>query len=238
MTLENKRIVVIGGSSGIGLATAKACLQAGAKVVIASRSNNKLKQANESLNNEASCHAVDLLDNQSIEQLFVHTGNFDHLQIPASEVMFGDLDSLSEQDARRSFDSKFWGVYNAILAARQYLNKNSSITLYSGAASQRPNNHSVMLGALNGAVEHLSKGLAIALAPIRVNVISPGITMTPLFENLGQDIIDDTLKTYAPNMIVKRYATADEIAEAALFLMNNAFTTGSKIQIDGGLSIK
>ena len=125
----------------------------------------------------------------------------------------------------------------AIKHARKTLSKEGSITLYSGAASQRPNKDSVILTALNSAVEGLARALSIALTPIRVNVISPGITMTPLFENMGQEVVKQILDAYKATLLVKRYATADEIAKTAIYLMSNDYVTGSLQMVDGGMSV-
>lgn len=237
MSLKGKKILIIGGSSGIGLAIAKQSLECGAQVTIASRSKDKLDKANNELNNAAQTHVVDLTDDASIQSLFDTVGSIDHLQITGSEVSFGELDTLSIDDARRSFDSKFWGAYTAVKIGHHQISKKGSITLFSGAASQKPNKSSVALTSLNSAVEGLGRALSIALAPVRVNVISPGITMTPLFEAMGQQVIDQVLDTYSPSLLVKRYATADEVAKTAIYLMNNDYATGNVEMISGGLSV-
>lgn len=237
MSLHEKKVVIIGGSSGIGLATASAALDHGANVIIASRSEQKLKAANQTLANKAETAIVDTTCEASLRHLFDSIGAYDHLQLPGSVVHFGDLNSLSMADARASFDSKFWGVLSAIQYGQQRIADNGSITLYSGAASQRASSDSFIVTAVNSAIEGLCKSLAISLSPVRVNVISPGLIMTPIFENLGQQVIDEVFATYEPQMLVKRYGKAEEVAAAALFLMTNHFTTGSRLQIDGGLSI-
>ncbi|MDF1796716.1 MAG: SDR family oxidoreductase [Coxiellaceae bacterium] len=237
MSLEGKKIVIIGGSSGIGLAIAEACIEQGAEVIIASRNKQKLAKANITLNNAAKTYAVDLTDESSIKSLFKSIGPIDHLQITGSEVSFGELDTLSVEDAKNSFDSKFWGAYQAVKIGHKQISPEGSITLYSGGASQRPNKSSVALTSLNSAVEGLGRALAISLSPIRVNVISPGITMTPLFENMGKDVIDQVFDTYSPQLLVKRYAEASEVAKTATYLMNNAYVTGAIELVNGGLSV-
>ncbi|MDF1655373.1 MAG: SDR family oxidoreductase [Coxiellaceae bacterium] len=237
MSLEGKKVVIIGGSSGIGLAIAQASLDKGAKVIIASRNKEKLAKANATLNNAAQTYAVDLTDEDSIKSLFKTVGQIDHLQITGSEVSFGELDTLSIEEARRSFDSKFWGAYTAIKIGHHQVSPEGSITLYSGGASQRPNKSSVALTSLNAAVEGLGRALSIALTPVRVNVVSPGITMTPLFEEMGQEVIDQVLETYGPQLLVKRYAEAAEIAKTATYLMENDYITGNVEMVNGGLSV-
>jgi NAD(P)-dependent dehydrogenase (short-subunit alcohol dehydrogenase family) len=237
MQFKDKKIVIIGGSSGIGFAIAKAAIHDGANVIIASRSAAKLAKAKAALNNAVETYQLDLLQEKSIKAFFEHVGPFDHLQLPGSEVRFGNIDSLSTEDAKYSFDSKFWGPYEAIKLARKFLSKSGSITLYSGAASQKPTKDSTILTALNAAVEALSRALAIALVPIRVNVISPGITMTPLFEDMGKEQVEKIFEAYKPSLLVERFATADEIAKTAIYLMSNDYVTGSLNLVDGGMSV-
>lgn len=237
MLLKDKKIIIIGGSSGIGFAIAKAAINEGAKVIIASRSTDKLAKAKAELNNALETYQLDLLREETIKSFFEKVESFDHLQLPGSEVKFGNLDTLSIDDAKYSFDSKFWGPYIAIKYARQYLSKNGSITLYSGAASQKPTKDSTILTALNASVEALSRALAIALVPIRVNVISPGITMTPLFEDMGEAKVKQIFETYKENLLVKRFGTADEVAKTAIYLMSNDYVTGALHMVDGGMSI-
>lgn len=237
MQFKDKKIVIIGGSSGIGFSIAQAAVKEGAKVIMASRSVDKLQKAKQALSNTVETYQVDLLKEESIQSLFESIKHFDHLQLPGSEVRFGNLDTLSIDDAKYSFDSKFWGVYIAIKHARNYLSQEGSITLYSGAASQRPTKDSTILTALNSAVEGLSRALAISLSPIRVNVISPGITMTPLFQDMGQEAIQSVFESYQNTLLVKRYANPDEVAKTAMYLMANDYVTGTISMVDGGMSV-
>lgn len=237
MLLEGKKIIIIGGSSGIGFAVASAAVDAGAKVIIASRSADKLAKAKSKLKDAVETYSLDLLQEKSIQSFFEAIGSFDHLQLPGSEVRFGNLDNLSIEDAKYSFESKFWGPYIAIKYAHHYLSKKGSITLYSGAASQKPTRESTILTPLNAAVEGLSRALAIALVPIRVNVISPGITMTPLFEDMGKDQVKKIFETYKDSLLIQRFATSEEVAQTAIYLMSNDYVTGSLNMVDGGLSV-
>lgn len=237
MLFKDKKIIIIGGSSGIGFAIAKAAVQEGAKVIIASRSREKLIKAKTQLKNTVETHQLDLLKEETVKAFFEKIGSFDHLQLPGSEVKFGNINTLPIEEAKSSFDSKFWGPYTAVKYALKNISTKGSITLYSGAASQKPTKDSTILTALNAAVEALSRALAVALAPIRVNAISPGITMTPLFENMGEDQIKRVFNTYKPSLLIQRFATADEIAKTAIYLMSNDYVTGALHMVDGGMSV-
>lgn len=111
MNVKDKKIVIVGGSSGIGFAIAKAALEANAKVVIVSRNIDKLHQAKKRLNDQVEIYAADMRDFLQVEKLFEKIGHFDHLQITASEISFGDFESLSIGDAKSAFENKFWGPY-------------------------------------------------------------------------------------------------------------------------------
>ncbi len=241
MKFKNKKIIVIGGSSGIGFAIAKAVLEEGAEVVIVSRNGDKLANAKARLNNSVETLVADTRDLQQLEQLFATIGSFDHLQIPASEINFGDFDSLPIPDAKAMFESKFWGPYQAAKAALPYLNKTGSITFYSGAYSQMPRTPGASVAAaINSAVEGLSRALATELAPIRVNTITPGIVDTELFANWGMDQTQRTsfFNEITAGQVIKRAAQPDEIAKAALYLMDNTYSTGNTLFVDGGLTFR
>lgn len=235
--LTKQKIIIIGGSSGIGLAVAEAALNANAHVIIASRSEKKLAAAKKSLNNAVDTFVVDTQQPSTLEALFKSVGKFDHLQLPGSEVHGGNFQNLSMEDARASFESKFWGVYSAIKLAVPHINPQGSITLYSGTATQKPLKDSYfILTALNSAVEGLTRSLAVSLETIRVNAISPGLTLTPIFSQLPQTQQDEILNSLKPNLLIKRYGKPEEVAQAALYLMTNNYMTGQVLTIDGGMT--
>ena len=236
--LENKTVLIVGGSSGIGLGIAKAALEAKANVMIASRSQKKLDQALTDLNHErAKAFSVDLMDGSSIAQLFDVVGRIDHLLIPASEVVFEPFESISIDAAKRSFDSKFWGPFNIVRAALPNMNQSGSITLFSGVAGQKPAKGTEVVTAINNAIDGLAKALAISLSPIRVNSISPGLIDTPVYKNYDKKVMDEIFDNFSKQLLIKRYGRAEEVASTAMYLMTNDYVTGTTQMIDGGRDV-
>ena len=241
MNFKDKKIVIVGGSSGIGFAIAQAALEANANVVIVSRSADKLNKAKQRLKNLVETFTADIRDFSQLEQLFEKIGRFDHLQITASEISFGDFETLSISDAKGAFENKFWGPYQTAKAALPYLSQQGSITFYSGAYSQLPKTPGAsVIAAVNSAVEGLSRALAVELAPIRVNTITPGIVDTELFTTLGMD--DEQRSSFfneiTAGQVIKRPAQPGEIAQTALYLMENMYSTGNTLFVDGGLTFR
>lgn len=174
ISLKNQRVVIIGGSSGIGLATAKQAVDQGAKVIIAGRSQDKLAKAQQFLGLDSTeIHSLDNQNEEDLKSFFEKIGNFDHLFTPGASYVRGPITS-SLEIAHSCFNAKFWPQYNAVKYAIPYINPKGSIVLMSGAFSQRPLADGASYAACNGAIESLGKALAVELAPIRVNVISQG----------------------------------------------------------------
>jgi len=241
MNLTNQAIVIIGGSSGIGFATAKTAFEEGAKVVIISRNPDKLKQAKELLNHAVETYTCDMRDEHQLQTVFANIGSFDHLQLPGSEIQFGQFDQLSIDDAKNMFDSKFWGPYRAAKAALPFISQSGSITFYSGAYSQLPKTPGASVAAaINSAIEGLARALAVELAPIRVNTITPGVVDTELFTNLGMDQTQRTafFSEVTKGQPIKRAAYPEEIALTAIYLMKNSYSTANTLFIDGGLTFR
>lgn len=231
-----KSVLVVGGSSGIGLATARAFADAGAQVTIASRSQAKLDQAAAEIGHGVRTAILDTTDDAAVEAWFAAHGPFDHVVISAAQTPGGPVRELPLADAYKAMDSKFWGAYRVARAVR--INARGTLTLVSGFLSVRPGNW-VLQGAINAALESLGRGLALELAParIRVNTVSPGMIATPLWGGMEpaarQQMYDDA----AAKLPARAMGQPEDIANAVLFLASTPYATGSTVLVDGGGAI-
>ena len=233
MSLTGKRFLVIGATQGIGRALAGLAAAAGADLIVASRSHERVARLTAEL--KATGHAIgqviDLTDPASIAAGMKAAGRLDYLAIPGSAVTFGSLRELDVGDAMASMASKFWGPYQAVRAAD--LAPHASVALFSGSASRRPIG-AAALTAINSAVEGLGRALAAELAPVRVNVICPGLVDTEIWARLPDGQRLEMLKQARRRLPARYVASAADIAELTLTVLLNRYMTGSIVDIDGG----
>src|ERR1700756_2305934 len=235
MRLENKKIVVVGGSSGMGLATAADLAAAGAHVTIASRSLVKLEKARRSISQPIEARVSDTRTESAVRTFFDDLGGFDHLVISASDAVFGPFLEVPIVSAQEFFDSKFWGAYRVARYAAPHLSKDGSITFFSGAASQRGTPGLAAGSAINAAIEALGRSLAVELAPIRVNTVAPGLIATPVWDTLmPAEQKDAFLNDASAKLPLKRIGTPAEIAHSVRYLIENTYTTGTVLFPEGG----
>ena len=235
MALKGQRIVVLGGSSGIGLATAQAAAREGASVVIASSRKARIDQALATLPAGTEGHVLDLADNDATQALFARLGGFDHLVFTAGETL--QLGSLADTDvdaARRFFTLRYWGAYCAAKYGSSNIRKGGSIVFTSGIAGQRPHAGWSLGASICAAMEGLTRALAVELAPIRVNCVSPGIVQTPLWGNMAETDRAALYQQMADKLPVGHVGDTAEIAEAYLYLMRQTYSTGQILVVDGG----
>jgi NAD(P)-dependent dehydrogenase (short-subunit alcohol dehydrogenase family) len=239
MRLKGTRVVIVGGSSGIGLETARLALAEGASVTIAGRSESRLQRAGESLvansrPDRLRTVVADMADEPSIQALFAGEARVNHVFLPAGELRPGGGDVLTtELDGLRSIlDVRLIGVARIVRQAVPRM-EGGSITLMSGRYSTRPAAGGAMAAAAVAGVEGMTRALALDLAPIRVNAVVPGVIDTPLWDTFGPDV-RDALAARAAKLPVGRIGRPEEVAEAVLFLMTNGFVTGTVLPIDGG----
>lgn len=234
---SNRRVLLVGGSSGIGLAVAQAFAQAGAQVTIASRSADKLRSAAGTIQAQVATRVLDTGDAPAIETFFADEPAFDHVFVSAAQTPTGPVRGLALDAAQRAMDSKFWGAYRIARAAR--IAERGSLTLVSGFLSLRPSASSVLQGAINAAIEALARGLALELAPrrIRVNAISPGMIATPLWSGLDADAREAMYAKAEQTLPARALGQPEDIARAALYLASTPYATGSTVLVDGGGAI-
>jgi len=233
MSLKDRRIVITGGGTGIGLATAKLAAARGASVVLMGRRESKLLGAVEAIGAAASHRVLDVTDGDAVTRAFKEIGPFDHLVTCAAGITIGPFTELPETALREFFEVKFWGQVRAIRAALPSLARDGSIVAVSGFLYRKPSAGYSAFAAVNGAIEALVKVLAIELAPIRINALVPGQVDT-LREIIGDEANRDRAEAAAATLPVGRIGTPDDLAHAALFLLENRFTTGTALDVDGG----
>jgi NAD(P)-dependent dehydrogenase (short-subunit alcohol dehydrogenase family) len=238
MSLANKRIVIIGGSSGIGLATAKAAVAAGAAVIIAGRSQEKLVQAQQEIGGQVTALPLDVRNEPYVQAFFGQIGHFDHLATPGSAARGGPFVTGDTASARADFDSKFWGQYLAAKYGAPRLNPGGSIVLFAGMWSQRPPAGVSVFAAINSAIEGLARALAVELAPLRVNAVSPGAVDTPIYAGMPAAAREDMFRAFAAAAPLGRVGRPEEVAQTVLYLMTSTFTTGSTLYVDGGFTLR
>jgi NAD(P)-dependent dehydrogenase (short-subunit alcohol dehydrogenase family) len=233
MTLAGKKVVVVGGSSGIGLATAELARREGADVIIASRNVDRLDAVAARLN--AIAIPADVTSDESIIDLFRRCGPVDHVVVTAAQLRTGPFKTVAMDDVRATMESKFWGAWRVARSAD--IRPGGSLTLVSGYLSIRPRPNSAIVSAANGAIESLARSLALELAPVRVNAVSPGIIDTPIRAAMPEEARRDLLARTAAGLPVGRVGAGEDIARQILAFMTIGFATGSIVYIDGGALI-
>ena len=233
--LTGKKVVVLGGSSGLGLATAIAASDEGAEVTIVSSNQQRIDKALEQLAANSKGLAVNLTDEQQVQELFATIGAFDHLVYTAGEsLMLQNIGDVAGQEAKGFFDLRYWGAFTAVKYAAPNINEGGSITLTGGVASARPGSGWSLGASICSAMEGFTRAMAIELAPVRVNLVSPGMVRTNLWSDMPDADRDAMYEHVASGLPVKRIGEAEDIALTYLYLMKQPFSTGQVIIADGG----
>jgi NAD(P)-dependent dehydrogenase (short-subunit alcohol dehydrogenase family) len=223
--------LVVGGTSGIGLATAHRLLAHGVTVHVVGRDKNRLDAVDPALVG----HRADGGDSVAMAAVAETIGTVDHLVITLSGAEgMGPIATLDLTMLRRAFDAKFWGHVTTIQAVLPHLAPTGSITLVSAITARTGMPGTAGLAAINGAVESLVKPLAAELAPVRVNGVSPGVVDTPWWSGLPEQARQDYFAQSAAALPVRRVATADDVADVVVLAATNPNLTGTVIEADGG----
>lgn len=236
--IVNDKVLIAGGGSGMGLALAKRCLDVGSNVIIVGRNEDKLRRATQELGRPESLVAIatDIAQEGQVADLFKRTGQLDHIVSTAADIegAYELLPALKLEAAQRVVESKFYGPLLLAKHGAPMLSGEGSITFVSGIAAYRPAARGSVVAAVNAALEGLVRALAIELAPIRVNAVSPGWVNTPIWSSVAGDRKDDMLSAMAARLPVGRVGDPEDIADAISFLMGNTFTTGTTLHVEGG----
>jgi len=237
-SLKGKRVVIIGGSSGIGLATAKSVSSKGGLVIIASSNQQRIDRALKELPMESIGYAIDVTNEMQVKNLFERIGSFDHLVFTAGEnLILGNVAETTLEIARNYFNIRYWGAFTAVKYAIPFINATGSIALTSGIASNRPNKGWALGASICAAMEGFTRAMAMELAPIRVNIVSPGVVRTELWGGMPESDREKMYTNIGNTLPVKRVGDAEDIARTFVYLLEQQYGTGQTLIIDGGTSL-
>jgi NAD(P)-dependent dehydrogenase (short-subunit alcohol dehydrogenase family) len=240
MGLDGKRIVIIGGTSGIGLAVAQGAIADGAEVVVGSSQAANVETATRQLGARASGHAINVRDEASVAAFFGQTGPFDHLVFTAGDWGGRGPRVMTDTDLAKAADLyavRYWGALAAIKHGLPRLREGGSITLTNGMIAHRPRKGTALSTGMAGGIEHLTRGLAVDLAPIRVNAVCPGAIRTDVWNSIPAETREERFKEMTVRLPIARIGEPAEVAEAYLYLMRAGYTTGQVLLVDGGGSV-
>jgi len=242
-SLKDKKVLIIGGSYGMGLATAEAVLEAGGQVAIAARNPVTLAAAAQSLEAKSGVKvpytALSIEDRAAVKAFMEQHAPFDHLVMPGSTVKPFVYDELTEENAHEAFNSKFWGPFWAAFDCRPLIRRGGSIVFFSGVAAARPVKGYMMGASINGALNAVTRSLALDFGEqgVRVNTIACGLMDTPLNDVLHSHDKAERIARMAARLPTGRIGTAEEGAMGAMYLMCNGYVTAQTIGIDGGQQV-
>src|SRR5258706_12182953 len=233
--LSEKRTVVIGGSSGIGLAVAQQVVARGARAIIASSNADRVKQAVGGVGGRWEGVWVYLSNEHDIQNVFQKIGDFDHLVFTAGDTLqLNELVATDLTKARHAFELRYWAALAAVKYASPRIRKDGSIVLTTGVAGRRPHKGWTVVASICGTIEALTRALAVELAPIRVNAVFPGVVRTNLWQSMNADARAHLYESVGNSLPVGRVGEPYDIAQAYLFLMQEGFSTGQTVVVDGG----
>jgi NAD(P)-dependent dehydrogenase (short-subunit alcohol dehydrogenase family) len=233
-SLKGKVVLVIGGSSGMGLAIAIKAAARDAQVHIVGRSADKLAAAVAAIGGDVLSHSADIGNEANVKALAHCITRVDHIVMTAADLVFKPFVQTTDEEIRSTFAAKFWGPIYVTRHFAALLSKGGSITFFGGSAAYKASAGGSIVAAVNASLDGLARTLAVELAPIRVNVVSPGIVETPAWGFLPEASRQEVLTAIGAGFPVGRVGKVEELADAALFVMGNGFTTGTVLQIDGG----
>lgn len=237
-TLRGKRVILLGGTSGIGFATAEAAAREGASVVVVSSRKEKVDDAVSRLPRGTEGYVVDLTSEEQVRVFFSQIGEFDHLVFTAGEsLQLENLSTVDMETARRVFNLRYWGAFMAAKYGSGNIRPGGSIVLASGTAGVRPQKGYTVAGSVCGAIEALTRALAIELSPLRVNAACFGLMRTELWDSIPEENRNAMYEAAGKALPVGRVGEPEDAAEAFLYLMREKHSTGQIIVVDGGTTL-
>jgi NAD(P)-dependent dehydrogenase (short-subunit alcohol dehydrogenase family) len=236
--LQNKRIVIVGGTSGIGLTTASMLAAQGAEVIISGRDQNKLQHAIKESSASPLSQAVNAAERNQLDTFFKSIGNFDHLIITVSGGKgAGAFKDLNLDDLHDGFEEKFWPQLHTLQSALPYLSTTGSATLITAVSATSGKPGFSGLAAINGAIELMIPVWAKELQPLRINAISPGVIDTAWWNSFPADVKNSLFEQFAAATPVGRNGKTEDIAKSIRFMIEQEFITGRILQVDGGFGL-
>ncbi|WJS98728.1 SDR family oxidoreductase [Novosphingobium humi] len=230
-----QRVLVAGGSSGIGLASAILAAQSGARVTVAARSPERLAKAAAQIGHGAQPAVLDLTDAGAVAGFCESSGVWDHVIVTGSDVRIAPVRELPLPDARQAFDSKFWGFYHLARSAR--IAPGGSLSVVAGFLATRPVAGRALMGAINGALESLVRGLALELRPVRVNAVSPAVVAGGMWSHMSEEEQAAMYARVGATYPAGCVGTGEDIARQLLLMAATPYATGTIVTLDGGASI-
>ncbi|HEX6444430.1 MAG TPA: SDR family oxidoreductase [Streptosporangiales bacterium] len=238
MSLDGRRVLVMGGGSGIGEATAARFAAAGAEVVITGRTREKLAAAAERIGGKVTARQVDATSADDLRALFADEGSYDHLVLAVSSSLgAGPVATLDLDELRAAFDGKYWAHLRTLQAALPRLRRDGSVTFIGAASAQAAMPGTAGLAAINGALEAMVPPLAAELAPLRVNAVSPGVIDTPWWSGLPDEQRAELFRQYGGMIPAGRVGRPEEVADAVVAMATNGYVTGSVLVCAGGAQL-
>jgi NAD(P)-dependent dehydrogenase (short-subunit alcohol dehydrogenase family) len=239
MSLDGQRVIIVGGSTGIGEAAAGAFAAAGAQVTITGRAKPRLDGAAQRIGYPVEVAEFDATDHAAVTSFFETAGPFDHLVLAASPgaVGSGPFAGLDEAALRQAFDGKFFAHVNVLQAARPRLRASGSVTIVSAVSARAAYPGAAGLAAVNGALEAMVPTLAVELAPLRVNAVSPGVIDTSWWDGLPQDQRAGFFQAVAAASPAGRVGRPEDVAAAIVYLAGAGFVTGTVLECTGGANL-
>ncbi len=235
------KTLIIGGASGIGFAVASALAGRENELILAGRDSVKLEAARQLLSlNSATVRTLtlDVSHEAEVIALSKTLGDVDNIVFTAgSQAPGGRLSDMDLSAARLAFDTKFWGSIHTARHLSGNIRPRGTLTLTSGYVARRTLAGTLVKSTMNAAIESAAKVLAKELSPLRVNVVSPGLTDTEAYAGMDPAAREKMLQAASENLPVKAYGRAQDIAKGYLFLLDNPFVTGTVIDIEGGALI-